>query len=170
MKISITILAMMFFLLTLLGCSDNRSEKVHLPSEVYNYVKIDTSALTNKHSVYVPVYSHIYAESGASLIYLTATLSIRNTSFTDSFYVTDVIYYGSQGQVLKDYLDSTLHVKPMASIEFVVERTNSKGGAGANFVVKWGAFETGIQPIIQTLMNEGSAGTSFITNGVEMNR
>jgi len=168
MKISIIILTIIFFLLTLLGCSDNKGEKVHLPSEVYNYVKIDTSALINRHSVYVPVYSHIYAESGASLIYLTATLSIRNTSFTDSFYITDVTYYGSQGEVLKHYLDSTLLIKPMASIEFVIERTNSKGGAGANFVVKWGAFKSGIEPIIQTVMNEGSAGISFITNGVEM--
>ena len=168
MKLLITVLTTIFFLFTLSGCKDNNGEKIHLPSEVYNYAKIDTSALVNKHAVYVPVYSHIYAESGASLIYLTATLSIRNTSFTDSFYVIDVVYYGSQGEVLKHYLNSTLLVKPMASIEFVVERTNSKGGAGANFIVNWGAYKTGIEPLIQTLMNEGSAGTSFIANGVEI--
>ncbi|MEP6949591.1 MAG: DUF3124 domain-containing protein [Ginsengibacter sp.] len=164
MRILITLL----FLFTLVRCKDDKSEKAYLPGQVYNYVKIDTATLVNKHSVYVPVYSHIYAESGTSLIYLTTTLSIRNTSFTKSFYVTDVIYYGSQGEVLKHYLDSTLLVKPMASIEFVIARTEAKGGAGANFVVKWGSPATGIEPLIQTLMNESSAGVSFITNGVEM--
>jgi hypothetical protein len=157
----------LLFLFTLLGCKDE-SEKTHLPSRVYNYVKIDTAKLLNKHSVYVPVYSHIYAKSGTSVIYLTTTLSIRNTSFIDSFYVTDVTYYGSQGEILKHYMDSTLLLKPMSSIEFVVERTETKGGAGANFVVKWAANTSLNEPLIQTLMTEPSSGTSFISNGVEM--
>ena len=152
----------------LFACRNDKSEKASLPSQVYHYIKIDTVALINKHSVYVPVYSHIYSETGESAINLTAILSIRNTSYIDSFYVTDVIYYGSQGEVLKRYIDSSLLVKPMTSIEFVVERAESKGGAGANFVVKWGSFTTGSEPLIQTVMNEISRGISFVTNGVEM--
>ena len=152
----------------LFACRNDKSEKASLPSQVYHYIKIDTAALINKHSVYVPVYSHIYSETGESAINLTTILSIRNTSYTDSFYVTDVIYYGSQGEVLRRYIDSPLLVKPMTSIEFVVERTESKGGAGANFVVKWGSFSAGSEPLIQTVMNEISRGISFVTNGVEM--
>ena len=152
----------------LFACRNDKSEKASLPSQVYHYIKIDTAALINKHSVYVPVYSHIYSETGESAINLTAILSIRNTSYTDSFYVTDVIYYGSQGEVLRRYIDSPLLVKPMTSIEFVVERTESKGGAGANFVVKWGSFTVGSEPLIQTVMNEISRGISFVTDGVEM--
>ena len=152
----------------LFACRNDKSEKASLPSQVYHYIKIDTAALINKHSVYVPVYSHIYSETGESAINLTAILSIRNTSYTDSFYVTDVIYYGSQGEVLRRYIDSPLLVKPMTSIEFVVERTESKGGAGANFVVKWGSFSAGSEHLIQTVMNEISRGISFVTNGVEM--
>jgi hypothetical protein len=164
MKISIPLLS----LLMLFACKNDKSEKASLPSQVYHYIKIDTAALVNKHSVYVPVYSHIYSETGESAINLTAILSIRNTSYTDSFYVTDVIYYGSQGEVLKRYIDSSLLVKPMTSVEFVVERTESKGGAGANFVVKWGSFTVGSEPLIQTVMNEISRGISFVTDGVEM--
>src|SRR5690348_1302209 len=103
MKISVPLL----FLPVLFGCKNDKSEKVYLPSQVYHFTKIDTAALINKHSVYVPVYSHIYTETGESAINLTTMLSIRNTSYTDSFYVTDVIYYGSQGEVLKHYIDST---------------------------------------------------------------
>jgi hypothetical protein len=149
--------------LILFACKQGEDKNVHLPSQVYQYVKLDTAALPHKHSVYVPVYSHIYMENGKSSLNLAATLSIRNTSYTDSFYVTDVIYYGSQGEVLKHYLASAVLVKPMASIEFVVEREESKGGAGANFVVKWGAQKPGIEPLVQTVMNE-SIGVDRLTS------
>ena len=139
-----------------------------MPGKHYQTVKTDTDALPEKHAVYVPVYSHIYLENGTTTVNLAVTLSIRNTSFTDSLYITNVVYYGSQGEVLKRYIDSTLLVKPMASIEFVVDRSESKGGAGANFVVNWAASKRVSEPLMQTVMNETSAGISFVTNGVEI--
>lgn len=149
------------------ACKDNNI-KAHLPSQVYHFVNIDTAALANKRSVYVPVYAHIYTEDGTRALNLSATLSIRNTSFIDSFYVTHVTYYGSQGEALRQYIDKAVVVKPMSSIEFVVSRMESKGGAGANFVVKWGAAATRNEPLIQAVMNEVSAGVSFVTSGVEI--
>ncbi len=160
-------LFIIFLSIIIASCRD-RSPKEHLPSLLYHYISIDTASLYDKHSVYVPVYSHIYTETGTSSLGLAGTLSIRNTSFTDSFYVTDVVYYGSQGEVLKRYTDSTLLIKPMSSIEFVVERTEAKGGAGANFVVRWGAGKTGINPMIQAVMVETATGISLVANGVEM--
>lgn len=160
--------AVLLFLLVLAACKNRNGVKTHYPSQSYKYVTVDTATLPDKHRVYVPVYSHIYMEDGTSTYNLSATLSIRNTSFTDSFFVTDVVYYGSQGEVLKKYLDSVVLVKPMASIEFVVERMESKGGAGANFVVSWGAKKTAVAPLIQTVMTQAATGISFVTNGVEM--
>jgi hypothetical protein len=161
--------AIVLLLLTVLtACSNRENKRTTLPSRVYQYVKIDTAALSEKHTVYVPVYSHIYTENGTTTFNLSATLSIRSTSFSDSFYVSNVVYYGSQGEVLKHYLSSPVVVRPMTSIEFVVERTESQGGAGANFVVRWGADKPGLQPLIQTVMNESATGISFVTDGVEM--
>lgn len=158
-----------FLLLSaIIACKSETDKTVYLPSKQYQYVKIDTAALPEKHAMYVPVYSHIYLENGKSTVNLAVTLSIRNTSYTDNLYITEVVYYGSQGEVLKQYLDSTLLIKPMASIEFIVERSESKGGAGANFVVKWGALKPGSEPLMQTVMNETSAGISFVTTGVEI--
>ena len=158
-----------FLLLSvIIACKSEADKTTYLPSKQYHYVKTDTAALPQKHAVYVPVYSHIYLEDGKSTVNLAVTLSIRNTSFTDSIYITEVVYYGSQGEVLKQYLDSTVVIRPMASIEFIVERSESKGGAGANFVVKWGALRPVSEPLIQTVMNETSAGISFVTNGVEI--
>ena len=149
------------------SCNNKDQKRTSLPSSVYHYAKVDTASLADKHAVYVPVYSHIYTENGTTTFNLSATLSIRNTSLSDSFYVSDVVYYGSQGEVLKHYLASPIVIKPMASVEFVVERTESLGGAGANFLVRWGAYRSGLQPLIQTVMNEPATGISFVTDGVE---
>jgi hypothetical protein len=156
------------FMLALSACNSKPNTKERLPSAVYEYVQVDSAAFADKHAVYVPVYSHIYTEAGTSSLVLATTLSIRNTSFTDSFYVSNVSYYGSQGEILKRYLNSSVLLRPLASIEFVVERTENKGGAGANFVVNWGATKTGVEPLIQTVMVETGTGISFVTQGVEM--
>ena len=158
----------LIFLLSLLACQNVEDTKANLPSPVYHFVKIDTAALPVKHAVYIPVYSHIYTGDGTNALNLSATLSIRNTGLTDSFYVTDVIYYGSQGEIIKHYLDATVLVKPMASIEFVVRRMETEGGAGANFVVKWGASTIRNEPLIQAVNNELGSGISFTTDGVEI--
>jgi hypothetical protein len=123
---------------------------------------------SDKHTVYVPVYSHIYTEAGTSSIALATTLSIRNTSFAENIYISNIVYYGSQGEVLKRYLGSTLMLRPMHSIEFMVERTEAKRGLGANFVVNWGAAKTGAAPLIQTVMVETGTGISFVTQGEEI--
>ena len=161
-------LLVLLFPLLLIACKSKSVGKAHLPSNLYEYVKMDTASLTDKHAVYVPVYSHIYTEAGTSSASLATTLSIRNTSFSDTIYVTNVGYYGSQGEVVKRYLDSTVFLRPMHSIEFVVERREAVGGAGANFVVHWGAFQTGATPLIQTVMVETGTGVSFVTDGLEM--
>lgn len=157
------------FLFIVFACNNAEDNSIHLPSQVYQYVTIDTTTLLNKHAVYVPIYSHLYTGDGTSALNLSATLSVRNTSYTDSFYVTDVAYYGSQGEVLKKYINKVVLLKPLASIEFVVERMEAQGGAGANFVVTWGASATRSAPLIQAVMNELGSGISFVTEGVEMN-
>lgn len=157
-----------FMALALFACRQQEKSRTYYPSQVYHYVTIDTAALGIKKSMYVPVYSHMYLRSGQHAYNLTATLSVRNTSYTDSFFLTHITYYGSQGEVIKHYLDSTLLLKPMASYEFVVEDTESRGGAGANFVVQWGASRAASMPLVQAVMTGTNTGISFVVNGVEM--
>ena len=83
----------LFLLITLLACKHDESEKMHLPSQVYHYVKIDTGGLANKHLVYAPVYSHIYSEGGTRVLNLTATLSVQNISYRDSLYICKKINF-----------------------------------------------------------------------------
>lgn len=165
----VRLLTLILLHMVLAGCSESTPSRATLPSNAYHYVQVDTAALAEKRWVYVPVYSHLYGEDGTSTVGMTTTLSIRNTSFTDSFYVSRVDYHGSQGELLKAYLQKTLVVRPMHSVEFVVERMESKGGAGANFVVRWHAPQTPVNtPLIQSVTSIISTGFSFVNEGVEI--
>lgn len=158
---------LIFSCLLAFGCSEKPGGQAFLPSKIYHYAQVDTGAFVQNQWVYVPVYSHLYGEDGTTTVGTTTTLSIRNTSFTDSFYVSSVVYYGSQGQRLKNYLAKTLVVRPMHSVEFVVERKESEGGAGANFMVRWHAADTlANMPLIQSVTSIISTGFSFVNPGV----
>ncbi|MEN7551008.1 DUF3124 domain-containing protein [Rapidithrix thailandica] len=143
--------------------------KANYPSKKYTHVALDTSQLAYQEKVYVPAYSDIYNFSGEKTIYLTITLSVRNTSFKDSLFVNDIKYYGSDGKILRHYLDSSLVLHPMESVEFVIEHNETQGGAGANFVVDWGTHQPQLNhPVIQAVMIStiSQQGISFVTHGV----
>jgi hypothetical protein len=57
------------------------------PSHRYNYVTIDTALLKNFETDYLPVYSDIYFDDGTRRLPINVSVSLRNTSLTDSAYV-----------------------------------------------------------------------------------
>jgi len=121
--------------------------------------------------VYVPIYSEIYVINAKTKCLLTSTLSVRNTSRQDTLYVLHVDYFDSKGQIRKSYLEKPIQLYPLESIEFVVEYTEKEGGAGANFIVTWGASSSNLHPIIQAIMIGSTAaqqGISFVTDGVDI--
>lgn len=155
-------------LLACCGCKQKATEKIHLPSNTYNFTDVDFLACNRIEKVYVPIYSDIYHVSGERRFLLTATLSIRNTSLHEIMFVNGVDYYDSAGNLIKKYLSKTIFLKPLESVEFVVESSEEKGGAGANFIVEWGTNALALQPVIQAVMiGTGSQqGISFATESV----
>ncbi|WP_320052925.1 DUF3124 domain-containing protein [uncultured Acetobacteroides sp.] len=155
-----------------LACSRQKenSQKVNFPSSKYTESSISFSSLPIKKRAYVPIYSHIYHISGAKKLLLTATLSIRNTSSTDSIYIQNVSYFDSEGAPLKTYIAKTIAIKPMSAIELVVEDKEDKGGAGASFTVSYGYNNPKTKPLIQAVMigTAGQQGISFVTQSVEV--
>ncbi|MFB6341618.1 DUF3124 domain-containing protein [Saccharicrinis sp. FJH62] len=153
-------------LLVLSSCSLDRQTKIKKrshPSHIYNFVDITHQKLGYKETDYVPVYSDIYHKDGSERFLLTTTLSIRNTSFTDSAYIVSAVYNDSYGKKLAEYIDSTILLSPLESIEFVVGEKESQGGAGAHFLVDWTARDNSDQLLIQTVMigSYGQQGISF---------
>jgi len=158
----------LFLILTVLvSCSPNKVPETKHHSN-YHFETIDKSTFEKTEQVYIPIYSDIYYVDSKHTFSLTATLSIRNTSFKDSIYVFTIDYYNSGGEKVRRYNDSTLLVKPMESVEFVVENKDDTGGVGANFVVEWGANPGAQKPYFQGVMigTTGQQGISFTTEGI----
>ena len=161
----------LFFLSLILAiltsCSPNKVPETKHHSN-YHFETVDKSAFEKTEQVYIPIYSDIYYVDSKHTFSLTATLSIRNTSFKDSIYVFTIDYYNSGGEKVRRYNDSTLLVKPMESVEFVVEKKLDNGGGGGNFVVDWGAQPGGQKTNFDGVMigTTGQQGISFTTEGI----
>ena len=127
-----------------------------------------TPVFTTKHAhtIYVPIYSHIYAKGGTPVL-LEATLSIRNTDPERSIVITAIDYYDSKGAKIDEYIDGVLELGPLESSEVLVRKLDIRGGTGANFLVKWDAKESVHLPVVEAVMvgNEGDLDISFRSNG-----
>lgn len=123
-------------------------------------------AIAIEQSVYVPVYSHVYFQRGRPYL-LETTLSIRNTDQRRPLFVRSVRYYDTHGELIKTPVDRLIKLKPLQTIEILIERRDSSGGSGANFIVDWLATESINPPIIETVMvgAAGSYGLSFRAEG-----
>lgn len=158
----------LIFMLLLFACNQGKPEKEAKrshPSHIYTFSDIDRSELKYYESDYVPVYSDIYHRDGTRRFSLTTTISIRNTSQADSAYLLKATYFDSYGKKLNEYIDSTILLSPLESIEFVVEDVENIGGAGANFIINWGARNYSNQLLIQSVMigSYGQQGISFLS-------
>ncbi len=121
--------------------------------------------------VYVPIYSDIYNQTRDSRTLLTATLSIRNTSIRDSLFISKIDYYNTQGDLVRSYIDSPIFLKPMESIDYVIEQQDTSGGSGANFLIDWYSKKN-LNPLFQAVMvgGLGAQAFSFTTEGIKVPR
>ncbi len=171
----ITILSNILLMMLFISCQNKVTDtniKINYPSHNYTYVNLDTAALKYKEIVYVPVYSDIYHLDGTKRFLLTTTISVRNISMKDSAYVLNAVYNDSYGKQLRSFTSKTILLKPLESIEYVIEDAEDKGGAGASFILQWGAGKYAGQMLIQSVMigTTGQQGISFTANGVVISR
>ncbi|MUH36372.1 DUF3124 domain-containing protein [Zobellia amurskyensis] len=120
--------------------------------------------------VYVPIYSDIYNQTRDSRTLLTATLSIRNTSLKDSLFITTIDYYNTGGDLVRSYLEQAIYLRPMESIDYVIEQQDTSGGSGANFIIDWYSKRP-VNPLFQAVMvgGLGAQAFSFTTEGIDVN-
>ena len=124
-------------------------------------------SLSRGQLVYVPVYSHVYYGDHERKILLTGIVSIRNTDAVHAITVVKADYYDSDGKIIKSYLPQPITLKPMASTRFVVKESDTRGGSGANFLVKWQAETEVNEPLLEGVMigTAGQQGISFTSRG-----
>lgn len=129
--------------------------------------EIDKSEMEYQDVVYVPIYSDIYIDEQNQKSLLAATLSIRNTSYVDSLFISKIDYFNTSGELVRNFLGNTISLPPMGTINYVIEKHDDTGGAGANFIVVINARSKNVRPVVQAIMigENGNKGFSFSTDG-----
>jgi Protein of unknown function (DUF3124) len=113
-------------------------------------------ALSNGQLLYLPIYSVVqYGDrdrSGAAReLPVSALVSIHNTDLDKPIRVLSARYYATDGKFLRDFVPSPRVLRPMETVEFLVERRDVAGGSGANFVIQWEAAAPVSPPLVQAL-------------------
>ena len=153
-----------------LGSSRYRGEAIHSSaSERLRAAPADALPSGEGTLVYVPVYSSLYlgVSARAQTVDLAATVSVRNTSSLHPITLRWVRYFDSSGKHVGDYLDKPSALPLLASVEFVIQRSDSSGGPGANFLIRWEGPANVDQPLMEAVMlgQSGNAGASFTSRG-----
>jgi len=129
---------------------------------------LDSTVMAYDDIIYVPIYSDIYITNQNPNSLLTATLSIRNTSYSDSLFVSKIDYFDTHGSLVRSFIDNPISLPPMGTVNYVVEKEDTSGGSGANFIVVISGKNESIKPLIQAIMigeNGNNQGFAFSTDG-----
>ncbi len=169
MKVSVCLLCTLWIVLS--ACIDNKPNQNASGQDELRSLElenpIDKSSIAYRDTLYVPIYSDIYVDANNQNSMLAATLSIRNTSYTDSLYVSKIDYFDTNGTLVKSFIENTISLTPMATVNYVIEKENDLGGPGANFIVCLSAKSDQVTPIVQAIMvgENGNKGFSFTASG-----
>lgn len=139
----------------------------NLQSMVFNGTVSDS--LKTGHT-YLSVYSQIYSTTEHKTHDLTATVSIRNINANDTIFINKADYYNTKGDLIRHYISKPIYVKPMQTIEIVIDEKDKEGGTGANFMFEWQVDNQTSQPYFEAVMisTSGQQGLSFTTKGVDL--
>lgn len=128
--------------------------------------------LSQGQTLYLPIYSHIW--HGNKIVdgkypvksQVSALVSIRNTSLKTPIRITTARYYSTDGKLLKEYLEKPVEIGAMGTLELFVERKESEGGSGANFIIQWDATSSTNPPMVEAVhadIKGGGPALTFIT-------
>ncbi len=154
---------------TLMACADNSSTVVNnyfFNAEDYKAGEVNYDSMPGG-KTYLSVYSQIYQFTGQRTYNLTATISMRNTSLSVPVYIHAADYYNSGGEVEKKFVTESIVIKPMETVEIVINETQKEGGPGANFVFDWSSPDAENEPFFESVMisTSGQQGLSFSSQG-----
>lgn len=165
------VLLLTLVVLSVLGCTEKTKYDV-LPSVNWESIKWDHKLgdSLNTGSTYLSIYSQVYSTTEHKTHGLTATVSIRNINKRDTIFVKNANYYDTKGDLIRTYFETPIYIKPMQTIEIVINEKDKSGGTGANFVFDWLAAKNVHAPFFEAVMitTYGQQGLSFTTQGVSI--
>lgn len=157
-------------LLSLTACeSQTRTPK---PGEantdwINRKVSVPSDSLMADGSTYLSIYSQINSFDVRTKQGLTVTVSMRNIYDEDTLYITGIRSYDSDGHLMTNYIENPVDLRPLESLEIIIEEEEEYGGSGGNFIFDWKA-KGSKEPLFEAVMirSSGQQGISFTTQGV----
>lgn len=156
-----------------LSCNDRAKKDVSSVDPINwsaRTVALSVSDSLVKGSSYLSVYSQIYSETEHRTHNLTGTISMRNTNLKDSIFIRKAEYFDTHGNSIRTYFDKPIFIKPMETVEIVIDEKDQSGGTGANFLFHWSIKPTSHEPYFEGVMisTSGQQGLSFTTKGIRV--
>lgn len=137
------------------------------PSYDANYEAVKgASTIIDKEGLltsYIPAYSHVYVDDGSNLE-MAITLSLRNIDMENSIHIKEVLYYDTNGKLIRKYLKNGYPLKPLETKEIFIKKSDMEGGSGANFTVLFEASPETQRPLFEAIMVTSDKGNSYIFN------
>jgi len=158
-------------LMILLSCNEQNKISKSFEFEYHeNILQAEISDSLIEGKTYLPIYSEVYSKNMETKYLTTATVSIRNVNPNDTIYIKKIEYYNTEGDLVRNYIDKTIYIKPMETKEIVIDYVDKQGGSGANFYFEWMCKAESNKPFFQAVMVtiSGSFGLSFTTEGIDL--
>ena len=162
----------LLFVIVLIAC-DNKKEVSSIHPEKWEKRTVNNklSDFLVSGTSYLSVYSQINSISEHRTHDLTATISIRNTNRRDTLFILKAEYFNTKGDLIRSYFNKPVFIRPLETVEIIIDEIDKEGGTGANFLFEWKIKQTSNEPLFEGIMisTSGQQGLSFTTRGVKIN-
>lgn len=162
-------LVLSFVIISFGTISCNKGEKLDHIDPV-NWQKrmvanVSDSLISGK--TYLSAYSQIYSLSEHKTHNLTTTISMRNTSESDTIYIVRADFFDTHGELIRKYLSKPIFLIPLETVEIIIDEMDNQGGTGGNFIFEWKINARSSEPLFEGVMIStlGQQGLSFTTQG-----
>jgi len=119
---------------------------------------------------FLSVYTQIYVRNSEQVSDLAATISLHNPNMRDEVYIEKATFFNTNGESIRSYIDKPIFIKPMETVQIIIDGIDNEGGTGANFIFDWKTNKN--PPIFEAIMitTYGQQGISFVTEGKQVKR
>ena len=114
-------------------------------------------------TVFVPAYSEL--RRGRDSVGLHTSVAIHNSDQDQPIIIESVQYFDTDGDLVREYIDEPIALGPVGTLIFTAAATERGAGAGANFIVRWGAETAVREPVVEAVMVGTSGAYSLLSPG-----
>ena len=161
-----SLLSTFLLLLLIVSCAEKKEkQQPQTVNKEERKASISASDSLTYGKSYLPVYSQIYHHKVPETVDLTITVSLKNISPTDTIYITKADLFDTSGNEVRKFLEYPVFLKPLETVEVIIEELDERGGTGGNFIFEWAVKDKKNPPLFEAVMIStlGQQGISFTT-------